>query len=179
VIAVSFAAASRRLGRAGIPAFALVTAALLVSEVLVMNEYYYVSYSFGGAPAWSDAILPLNAFLRDAPPGNIYCVDWGMLDSLRYLSNGKLPVLVGSDPISKPQLSPGDRGPVLRMVTDPGAIFVAHTKDFENFQGTNARLVKFAAAEGYRREMMARIPDRFGRQAFEVYRFVGDSEAAR
>jgi hypothetical protein len=83
-----------------------------------------------------------------------------------------LPLLGGTDPISKPQLSSEDHDPVLRMVTDPGAVFVAHTKDFENFQGTNDKLVKFAATEGYQRETMARIPDRFGRQAFEVYRFV-------
>ena len=44
---------------------------------------------------------------------------------------------MGNDPISKPQLSPEDREPVLRMLADPGAVFVAHTKDFENFQGTN------------------------------------------
>jgi 4-amino-4-deoxy-L-arabinose transferase-like glycosyltransferase len=172
VVAVSFAAASRRLGSAGIPAIAVVTATMIVSGVLVTNEYYYVSYSFGAAPAWSDAILPLNTFLMDVRSGNIYCVDWGMLDGLRYLSHGMLPVLGGDELISKPQLKPEDRDPVLRMVTDPGAVFVAHTKDFENFQGANDRLIKFAAAEGYQREMMARIPDRFGRQAFEVYRFV-------
>jgi hypothetical protein len=32
------------------------TTAMFASGVLVTNEYYYVSYSFGGAPAWSDAI---------------------------------------------------------------------------------------------------------------------------
>jgi hypothetical protein len=57
------------------------------------------------------------------------------------------------------------------MVTDPGAVFVAHTKAFENFQGTNDKLLKFAAAAGYQREMLAVISDSFGRPAFEVYRF--------
>jgi hypothetical protein len=56
------------------------------------------------------------------------------------------------------------------MLADPGAIFVAHTKDFENFQGANQQAASFAAAEGYRREMLAVISDRFGRPAFEVYR---------
>jgi hypothetical protein len=57
------------------------------------------------------------------------------------------------------------------MVTDPGAVFVAHTKDFENFQGADEKLIKFAAAEGYRRNMLGVIADSFGRPAFEVYRF--------
>jgi hypothetical protein len=172
VVAVSLAAASRRLGRAGIPALAVVTVVLTVSGLLVTNEYFYVSYRFGASPVWSDAIFPLSGFLKNVPSGNVYCVDWGMLDSLRYLSHGKLPLAVGNDPISKPQLSPEDREPVLRMLADPGAVFVAHTKDFENFQGTNDHLVKFAAAEGYRRDMLAVISDSFGRPAFEVYRFV-------
>jgi len=172
VVAVSLAAASRRLGRAGIPALAVVTVVLTVSGLLVTNEYFYVSYRFGASPVWSDAIFPLSGFLKNVPSGNVYCVDWGMLDSLRYLSHGNLPLAVGNDPISKPQLSPEDREPVLRMLADPGAVFVAHTKDFENFQGTNDHLVKFAAAEGYRRDMLAVISDSFGRPAFEVYRFV-------
>ena len=171
LIAVSFAAASRRLARAGIPAVAVVTAVMTVSGMLVTNEYHYVSFSYGASPVWSDAILPLAGFIKNLHPGNVYCVDWGILDALRYLSHGQLAVLVGNDPISKPALSPADREPVLRMVTDPGAIFVAHTKDFENFQGADEKLIKFAAAEGYRRNMLGVIADSFGRPAFEVYRF--------
>jgi 4-amino-4-deoxy-L-arabinose transferase-like glycosyltransferase len=172
VVAVSFAAASRRLGRAGIPAVAVAAALMIVSGVLVTNEYYLVSFSFGASPVWSDAVLPLTGFMKSVHSGNIYCVDWGILDSLRFLSHGKLNVVVGNDPISKPALSPEDRAPVLRMVTDPDGVFVAHTKDFENFVGTNDKLVKFAVAEGYRREMLGVVSDSFGRPAFEVYRFV-------
>lgn len=95
-----------------------------------------------------------------------------MLDPLRYLNRGKLKLAVGNDPISQKELSPADRAAVLRMLDDPGAVFVAHTKDFENFQGTNDRLVKFADSKGYCRDMLAVIPDSFGRPAFEVYRFV-------
>jgi 4-amino-4-deoxy-L-arabinose transferase-like glycosyltransferase len=170
VVAVSFAAASRRLGRAGIPVVAAAAAAMFASGVLVANEYYYVSYSFGGAPAWSDAILPLSDFMKGAGSATVYCVDWGMLDPLRYLNHGKLKLAGGSDPISKKELTPADREAVLRMLADPGAIYVAHTKDFENFQGTNQHLQAFAAAEGYRRDMLAVISDRYGRPAFEVYR---------
>jgi hypothetical protein len=171
VVAVSFAAASRRLKRAGIPVLAAAATIMIVSGVLVANEYYFVAYSFGGSSAWSDAIFPLSDYLKGAASGNVYCVDWGMLDPLRYLNRGKLKLAVGSDPISRKELSPDDREAVLRMVSEPGAVFVAHTKEFENFQGTNDRLLKFADAEGYRRDMLAVIPDKFGRPAFEVYRF--------
>jgi 4-amino-4-deoxy-L-arabinose transferase-like glycosyltransferase len=172
VVAVSFAAASRRLGRAGIPAVAVATVAMFVSGVLVANEYYYVSYSFGGAPVWSDAILPLSDFLKSAGSATVYCVDWGMFDPLRYLNHGKLKLAGGTDPISKKELTPADRDAVLRMLADPGAIYVAHTKDFENFQGANQHLQAFAAAEGYRRDMLTVVSDRYGRPTFEVYRLL-------
>jgi 4-amino-4-deoxy-L-arabinose transferase-like glycosyltransferase len=170
VVAVSFAAASRRLGRAGIPVAAVAAAAMFVSGMLVANEYFYVSYSFGGAPVWSDAIFPLSNFMKNAGSATVYCLDWGMFDDLRYLSHGHLKLRVGNDPISKKELTAADREAVLRILADSEGIYVAHTKDFENFQGTNQHLLTFAAEEGYRREMLTVISDRFGRPAFEVYR---------
>ena len=177
VVAISFAAASRRLSRAGIPVLAVVTAVMMVSGLLVANEYFYVSYSFGGAPVWSDAIFPLSDLMKSVKAGNIYCLDWGILDPLRYLNHGKLKLAMGSDPISKPELSAADREAVLRMLNETGAVFLAHTKEFENFPGTNDKLVKFGAAEGYRRDMLAVISDSFGRPAFEVYRFAAPDSA--
>ncbi len=171
VVAVSFAAASRRLKHGGILTVAIVTAAMFLSGALVANEYVYVSFSFGGTPLRSDAILPLSDYVKGAGSGTVYCIDWGIFDPLRYLNHGRLK-LAGDDPISSTkELTAADREAVLRMLNDPGATFVAHTKEFENFPGTNARLLKFAGAEGYRRDMLAVISDSFGRPAFEVYRF--------
>ena len=159
VVAVSFAAASRRLGRAGIPAVAVVTAVMAVSGVLVTNEYHYVAFRYGGAPVWSEAIFPLTDYLKNARFETIYCVDWGFFDSLRLLSHGTLPV-AGTDV------------PVDKMVATPGAVFLAHTKAFENFTGVDDKLVKSAAEIGYRREMITVMSDTYGRPAYEVYRFV-------
>jgi hypothetical protein len=150
---------------------------LFVSGALVANEYFYVAYSFGGSPAWSDAIVPLSDFMKTTGSGTVYCVDWGMIDPLRYLNRGKLKLAVGNDPISKKELTAEDQDAVRRMLVDPGAVFVAHTKDFENFAGTNDHLLKFAEGEGYRRDMLAVISDRFGRPAFEVYRLVAEADA--
>jgi len=170
VVAVSFAAASRWLGRAGIPAVAVMAAVLVVSGVLVANEYFFVGYSFGGGSIWSDAVFPLSNYLKSTHNATVYCVDWGMLDALRYLNHGRLRLRVGNDPISKKELTPEDRDAVRRILADPDGLFVAHTKDFENFEGTNRRLKTFAADEGYRLDMLTVISDRFGRPVFEVYR---------
>ena len=171
VIALSFAAASRRLGRAGLPIVAVVAAAMTFSAVLVGNEYYFVSYSYGAAPAWSESIVTANDYMKNVHPGNVYCVDWGLLDPLRFLSHGRLHVTSAVE-ISTPTPTDDDRPRALAMIADPGAVFLAHTKDFENFPGRNDRLLQFAAAEGYRREMLTTIKDSFQRPAIEVYRFV-------
>ena len=170
-IAVSFAAASRRLGRAGIPSVAAVLVVLIISGVLLTNEYYSLMLRNGGSQNWTDAIFTLSGYLKGVPSKGIYCADWGIMDSLRLLNRGKLPLNVGTDPISKPELSPADRDYLQRVISEPSHVFIAHTKDYEFFQGVNAKLLKYAAESGYERQMMALIPDGWGRSVYEVYRF--------
>jgi hypothetical protein len=173
VIAVSLAAASRRLTSAGIPAVAAVLTLLMVSGALVTNEYFRLMIRNGGGPNWTDAIFRLSDYMKGVSSDNVFCVDWGIFDSLRLLNQGKLKLGVGSDPISKRELTGEDREFLQRMIGDPGHVFINHTKDFEFFEGVNAKLVKYAADQGVRREIMAVIPDSYGRDVYEVYRFAG------
>jgi 4-amino-4-deoxy-L-arabinose transferase-like glycosyltransferase len=173
VIAVSFAAASRRMGRAGIPSVAAVLVVLMVSGALVTNEYYTLMLRNGGSQNWTDAIFTLSGYMKRVPSNAIYCADWGIMDSLRLLNRGQLPLNVGTDPIRKPELSPDDRDYLNRVISEPSHVFIAHTADYEFFQGVNAKLLRYAADAGYERAMMAIIPDGWGRPVYEVYRFVG------
>jgi len=173
VIAVSFAAASRRLGRAGIPSVAAVLVVLMVSGALVTNEYYTLMLRNGGSQNWTDAIFTLSNYMKRVPSNGIYCADWGIMDSLRLLNRGHLPLNVGTDPIRKPELSPDDRDYLNRVISEPSHVFIAHTMDYEFFQGVNAKLLRYAADAGYERAMIAVIPDGWGRPVYEVYRFVG------
>jgi len=173
IIAISFAAASRRLRTAGIPALAFVLAVLAVSGLLVTNEYHSVIVRNGGSPNWTDAIFRLADYMKGVSSGNVFCMDWGIMDNMRLLSSGKLPLRVGTDPIIKPALAAADRQYLARILAEPGNVFINHTKDFEFFRGINDKFVKYAAEEGYRREVMAVIADSFGRPAYEVYRFTG------
>jgi 4-amino-4-deoxy-L-arabinose transferase-like glycosyltransferase len=173
VIAVSFAAASRRLGRAGIPSVAAVLVVMMVSGALVTNEYYVLMLRNGGTQNWTDAIFTLSDYMKAVPSKGIFCADWGIMDSLRLLNRGKLPLNVGTDPIAKPELSRDDRDYLKGVISEPSHVFIAHTKEYEFFQGVNAKLLKYAAEAGYEREMMAVIPDGWGRPVYQVYRFVG------
>ncbi|HEY7389905.1 MAG TPA: glycosyltransferase family 39 protein, partial [Bryobacteraceae bacterium] len=174
IMAVSFASASRRLGAAGIPAIAAVTATLMVSGLLLMNSYFARMVRNGGAISWTDAIFPLSEYMKKTPATEVFCLDWGFLDSLRLLSDGKLPVRVGEDPIQKPELTDADRERLTDMISNPEHVFIAHEKPFEFYPGLAEKLTLFAAAHGgYRKETLAAISDSNGRPTFEVFRFYG------
>lgn len=168
-IAVSFAAASRRLGRAGAPAAAAVLAVIMAAGAIQINEYYVAAWRNGGAKNWSDAIYPLSDYVKSVPAGEIFCLDWGMLDSLRLLDDGQLPLdgIYGAIPPSEP----GDMPRLLAALGEPDALFIAHTGEFEFFAGRNEDFLKLAETAGYRRETVARISDSFGRPTYEAYRF--------
>ena len=173
VIAISFAAASRRLRAAGIPALAVVLAGLMVSGLLVTNQYHFLMVRNGGSPNWTDAIFRLADYMKGVSPNNVFCMDWGIMDSMRLLSRGKLPLRVGTDPITKPALNDADREYLARTISGAGHLFINHTKNFEFFPGVNDKFVKYAAGTGYRRQVMAVISDSNGRPVYEVYRFAG------
>jgi hypothetical protein len=154
-----------------VPALAFVVALLAGSSLIVLNQYHVQAVRNGGALNFNDAIVPLNDYLRGVRASNLFCVDWGILDSLRLLSRGRLPVRVGSDPVSKPQLSAEDLEVVRGWVKEPDHVFVAHTEGNEFFTGTSAKLQKIATEMGYQRDLMQVIGDRYGRKVFEVYRF--------
>ena len=177
-IAISFASASRRLGSVGIPALVTILVTMLVSGALVTNEYYALMMRNGGGMNWTDAIFKLSDYMKGVRASNVFCVDWGMMDSLRLLNRGKLPLRVGTDPITKPELNEEERAMLQRMMSKPDHVFINHTKDFEFFPGVNDKLVKYAAGAGYRREVQAVIADSYGRPVYEVYHFVGKGDAS-
>src|SRR5262249_12854525 len=78
IIAVSFAGASLRLGRAGKPVVAVVLAIMVVSGALVINEHFTVAVRNGGTPAWTDGIVNLAKYMKGVPAKFVFCMDWGM-----------------------------------------------------------------------------------------------------
>jgi hypothetical protein len=121
----------------------------------------------------------------------VYSTDWGIMPPLRILNHGALPLDLMSVWRSSPQegvslmtadyiLENADpRDPeshgmkrILAAVSRPDDVFVGHTKAWENWDNENGDLVKLAGNAGYRQEMLATVPDRFGRTVFEVYHFV-------
>ena len=172
IVAVSFASASRRLGRAGLPVLALAALVLIGSHLLVTNEYYFVMRRNGaGSVSWTDAIYPLKDTVMLMPADYVFCIDWGIIDSLRLLSHGKLKLREGSDPVNKSELTAEDRQEIARRVADPESLFIGRAKPVEVFQGVTEKMVRIAADAGYARQTVAAISDSYGRPMFEVFRF--------
>jgi 4-amino-4-deoxy-L-arabinose transferase-like glycosyltransferase len=170
VIAISFSAASRRLGRAGLPVVAVVTGVMMLAGLLQTNEYYRLAWRNGGGKYWTDAIYGLSAYLKGAPAKGVYCVDWGIMDTLRVLNRGRLPLFVMWDAVPGDGVSP-DLPRIEAAASEPGSLFIAHSKGMGFFEDRNPALIKAAESAGFRQRMIARIPDRFGRPTYEVYRF--------
>jgi hypothetical protein len=172
IVAVSFAAASCRIGRAGIPAVAAITAVVAISGALVMNEYFVRVVRNGGAPFWTDGIYSLSRYLKERPANWVFAMDWSIADQIRLLHRGRTRIGPGSDQVMKEQMTDEDRAELTKMLGIPDTLYVAHTPEYEVFKGANEKLLQFATASGYRRENLATIPDSFGRNVYEVYRYV-------
>jgi hypothetical protein len=161
-VAVSLAAASRRLGRAGLPAAVCLTAILAGSEMLVTNEYYAMMVRDGGTVRWTDAVYTLSEYLKSVPAKTVYCVDWGIEDSLRLLNRGALPLRWGGDE---------DGAELRELLAQPGSLFLGHAPGREVFPGKTEILTQRAAALGYQRQVLAVIADSYGRTTFEVFSY--------
>jgi len=171
VMAVSFSAASARLGRAAIPAVAAIAAILATSGVLVSNEYFAKAVRNGGGPAWNDAILPLAWSIKESPSRWVFSLDWNIGEQIHLLRQGKVLTAPGYDQISKPEMTPDDQAILERMISNPDNLFIGHTPPFEFVPGYPRKLKAFAAARGYRCEIVSEIADSYGRHVFEVYRY--------
>jgi 4-amino-4-deoxy-L-arabinose transferase-like glycosyltransferase len=175
VVAVSLAAASERLGRPGKPVLGVVLGVLLIPSLLLTNEYYHMMQRNGGSESWTDAIFPLNTYVGTVPATSVVTMDWGILEGLRLLSRGSLPLQPADDRISTADTKAEDREVVSQIVSDSGNLYVAHTRDAQLFP-TNEQFIALAAGLGYRRDSVAVIADSFGRPTFEAYRLVRASE---
>jgi hypothetical protein len=177
-IAAALARASLVLKRFGPPVLALAIAAVCLSNLAVLNQNLAQLIERGTTTIWTDAIDPLEQFLRKQPASSIYVMDWGMMNVLRAEGEGKLLLASGSDPVSHGSLSESDRALATRMLADDRALFVGHTEGNEIMAGVSARFAALARSAGYGKQLVQVIADRHGRPVFEVYRWKREPRTA-
>ena len=168
IVAVSLAAASRRLGRVGVPLLGAVAVILAAPGAAVTNEYHAQMVRNGGSTSWTEALFPAVRYLSETRAAKVFCVDWGMLNGMRLASRGRLPLAFGTLPSEQT----AEKDAILRyLLSSPDYVFVAHTREAEFLQGSRERLIAGAATLGYRPSNLAVIDDAHGRHIFEVFRF--------
>lgn len=171
IVAASLAQLTQPLRRAGLLAASSATALLASGSVLVTNEHLAQLIRHGPGPVWSDAIQPLAERLKGTPASHVVVTDWGMLDSLRLLRRGRLPLHQVIDLASKDSLDEEDRRTLAWVLHLPAPIFVGYTPQNESVPGSGARIAAHAAAAGYSKQMLYTVSDRHRRPVFEVFRF--------
>jgi Dolichyl-phosphate-mannose-protein mannosyltransferase len=166
-VAAAFAEVSRPLSRAGLAVLALAAVLLCGINVVVLNEHLARLIDGGSTTVWTDAIYPLSDKLRDTRATRVYVADWGILNSLRVLNRGTLPL----EPAPDWFLLDNERKLPPEELAAKGAIFIGHTAGNEITAGTAERLESLAESAGLRRQVLETINDRYARPVFEVYRF--------
>lgn len=176
IVAVTFADLSRRLGRALLIAAAAAVTVIAASSLLVTNEYLAQFVRHGAGPYWSDAMGPLCRRLLATPAGAVVVVDWGILDSVRVLGRGRLPLFQAIDLASREELDDEAKRTLKWLLELPDPVFVGYAPEEREVAPAGERLAAHAARLGFRRETLDFVRDRHGRRVFEVYRFRATSD---
>jgi hypothetical protein len=141
---------------------------LVVSNLLVLNQYLFQFERNGANGAFSDAINKLSAEL----PANqaIYVLDWGIQFPLYVLHSGHLPMQSGEEYFTAGVPAEESREAIKKIMANSDPLFITHTEKRENFEGVHKRFDEAAAAVGCHETSVQTIPDSNGRPVFQVFK---------
>jgi hypothetical protein len=139
--------------------------ALIVANLLVVNQYIAQFERNGSYGLFTDALYPLSDSLVGSEACTVYELDFGIEDNLILLHEGRLKA-THAWPIDSESDSE-----IGTMISDAGAVFVNHVPSRQYFKGADDRLDAMAKADGYERRTIRTIRDSNGRPQFELFRF--------
>ena len=173
-LAVAFvqAAAWRPLRWRNAGTILLATAVLFlaVDNLLLTNEYFYQLSAYGPTKSWTDAIFRLSDEVELVQANHLVVDDWGILNPLIALHRNRLPMLYADQSFLGPGFSKSDRNWFIERVAED--VWIGHTPQFQQWAGENERIIRVAREVGFEKQLLKTIPDRNGRQVFEIFRFV-------
>lgn len=171
-MAVAFAAFAIRFGKAARWAVLILVIGLTAANLLLMNQYLYQFARDGARGSWTDAIYPLSAGLASSPSSHIAVIDWGLINSLEAMNEGKLPLSWAGDPFMERPTGSPPVDPDPELLRDPNTLWVGHTDGNEQFAGVNASVIAFAARSGYEKTPVRLYYDSNGRAIFQTFRLI-------
>jgi hypothetical protein len=173
-LAVAFAEASLlqplRWRGAGAVALAAGMVFLAGENLLLTNEYFYQLANYGALHSWSDAIYRLSREVGGIQSPYFMVDDWGIVNPLLVLSDGRVPLLVTDDSFLAPGITEAGRAwDQARLAED---VWIGHTPPYQQITGANEKIVQGARSAGFEKQIIKTVPDRNGRPVFEIFRFV-------
>ena len=145
---------------------------LLLVNLLVVNEYYTELATNGPTVQWSDASYALTDSLERLRPRQVVLTDWGLLNTVRLLDRGKLPLVDLSFLLdNRRPFSAGNETIRRYWLSQPGTVFAGHTEGNEMLPRVNANLAAFTRDNKYDKQMIETVHDHNGRAIFEVFGF--------
>jgi hypothetical protein len=144
-------------------------AAMVLLNLLVVNQYVFQFERYGAAGGFTDALFPLAQALPEDRRVNV--IDWGILATMELAHQGHLQARFAGDPVRTDSPNPMEQAQLRAMLAEPGALFVDHVAAREAFQGVGENLDRFATAAGYRKHIVRTVADSPGRPVFEIFEY--------
>ena len=160
------------------PVTALCTAAIVVSNLLVINQYLLQIERDGPGPVFTDAIDGLSEALRPHVSQTVYVTDWGMQNTLALLQKGRLKLENAEGDFQSDQMEEPQRVHIAAMAADRDAVFIGHVAGQESFPGSRERVVRAAENAGLHKQVIQIIADSHGRPTFEIFRWAAPASNA-
>jgi len=157
----------------GKPAWAALGVTVLCagSNGLILNQYMAQFISSGPGVHWTNAIRPLVDELGRHQGRLVFAADWGISEQIQFYGAGRIGFHRPAEGVVITLDEPLSQSFVEKQLADPKNLFVTHTEGREAFVGVRKRLIEFAAAKGYRDELLQVIKDRHGVPMFEIHEF--------
>lgn len=142
---------------------------LILTNLLVINEYLYEFERNGATGNFTDALYSLSDALPDSTRP-IYAMDWGMLNTLSLFHRGMLNLRPGDFAFMNDHPDEFERNAINVMFSDPDALFISHVRSREVMKGVRDEFDRTAANAGKREQLVRAIADSNGRPVFEIFR---------
>jgi hypothetical protein len=170
-LGVAWMAVADRVGPAALRIGAVVVGLFCASNLLNVNEYLYNLSTAGATGVWSDAIDRLSKVLPEDGKTWVGAVDWGILNGVRWLHDGRVQVFIASDQLAGP-MDDQKRKEFREMIEAPDRLFVRHTDDKQAFPAINEKFRAAAEAAGFRERIERIVTDSNDRPVFVLFRLV-------
>ena len=161
----------RRLPARGFRIGAAIFLAATLTNLFVLNQYYAQFAAFGPTSTWTNAARPLVETLGRMPGRIVFPSDWGIQQQVDFYGAGVLGMTRNSEDTVLRVSDPTARKFLEWALSVPAHVFVTHTEKNEAYVGIRAKLLEFAASQGYTHSQIGVIRDRHKVPIFELHEF--------